>query len=78
MPIQAAGIDLVYTCGALMKNLHDALPEQNRGGHRKDSQELATIVPDVLSPGDVVLVKGSNGSKMDVVVEAMRKIPAQA
>ncbi len=76
VPLQAAGIDLVYTCGSLMKNLHDALPESKRGAHKKDSQELATIVPDVLSPGDVVLVKGSNGSKMSVVVEAMRRIPA--
>lgn len=75
MPIQAAGIDLVYTCGALMKNLHDKLAPELKGEHKKDSQELATIVPDVLIPGDVVLVKGSKGSKMDVVVEAMRTMP---
>lgn len=75
MPLQAANVSLVYTCGPLMKNLHDALPPQNRGDHRDNSRELAQIVPDVLVPGDVVMVKGSHGSRMDVVVEAMRKLP---
>ncbi|MEK7801726.1 MAG: UDP-N-acetylmuramoyl-tripeptide--D-alanyl-D-alanine ligase [Pseudomonadota bacterium] len=79
MPLQAAGIDLVYTCGPLMRNLYDALPEKKRGMHSNESQELAKIVPDVLVPGDVVMVKGSRGGgdkpRMQVIVEAMRKLP---
>jgi UDP-N-acetylmuramoyl-tripeptide--D-alanyl-D-alanine ligase len=75
LPLQAADVQLVYTCGPLMKNLYDALPQDRRGAHGKDSAELAQIVPDVLVPGDVVMVKGSNGSKMGVVVEALRKLP---
>jgi len=75
LPLKAANVHLVYTCGTLMKNLHDALPEEQRGAHKKDSAALARIVPDVLTPGDVVMVKGSNGSKMDVVVEALRTLP---
>lgn len=79
LPLKAAGIDLVYTCGTLMKNLYEALPEQNRGAHRDESPELAKIVPDVLAPGDVVLVKGSRGGgdkpRMQVIVEALRAIP---
>jgi len=78
LPLQTAGVNLVYTCGTLMKNLHDALPANQRGEHRDTSQELAQIVPDVLSPGDVVMVKGSHGSRMDIVVEAMRAMPKQA
>lgn len=78
MPLQAANVSLVYTCGPLMKNLHDALPPQNRGDHRDNSRDLAQIVPDVLVPGDVVMVKGSHGSRMDVVVEAMRKLPGNS
>jgi UDP-N-acetylmuramoyl-tripeptide--D-alanyl-D-alanine ligase len=58
-----------------MKNLYDALPQERRGAHKADSRELAEIVPDVLTPGDVVMVKGSNGSKMGVVVEALRALP---
>lgn len=75
LPLRAANIDLVYTCGSLMKKLHDTLPANQRGGHAKDSEALAQIVPDVLIPGDVVMVKGSRGSKMDTVVEAMRALP---
>lgn len=76
LPLQAADVQLVYTCGPLMKKLYDALPQERRGAHGRDSAELAQIVPEVLVPGDVVMVKGSNGSKMGVVVEALRKLPA--
>lgn len=77
LPLQAADVQLVYTCGTLMKNLYDALPPEQQGAHKKDSADLAKIVPDVLTPGDVVMVKGSNGSKMGVVVEALRALPGK-
>jgi len=77
LPLKAADVHLVYTCGTLMKNLHDTLPQELRGEHRDTSKELAQIVPDVLVPGDVVMVKGSHGSHMDVVVEAMRQLPGR-
>lgn len=75
LPLKAANVDLVYTCGKLMRNLQDKLPANQRGGHRETSAELAQIVPDVLVPGDVVMVKGSLGSKMGTVVEALRALP---
>lgn len=75
LPIKAANIDLVYTSGKLMKSLHDALPANQRGEHKDSSADLAKIVPDVLVPGDVVMVKGSLGSKMGTVVEALRALP---
>jgi UDP-N-acetylmuramoyl-tripeptide--D-alanyl-D-alanine ligase len=75
LPLKAANVDLVYTCGKLMKNLHDALPANQRGVHKDTSADLAQIVPDVLVPGDVVMVKGSLGSKMGSIVEALRAMP---
>ncbi len=75
LPIKAANIDLVYTSGKLMKNLYDTLPSNQRGEHKDTSADLAKIVPEVLVPGDVVMVKGSLGSKMGAVVEAMRALP---
>lgn len=75
LPLKAANIDLVYTCGKHMKNLHDNLPANQRGAYKATSKELAEIVPDVLIPGDVVMVKGSLGSKMGLVVEALRALP---
>lgn len=77
LPLKAANIDLVYTCGSLMKNLYDKLPPEQRGAHKDTSVELASIVPDVLVPGDVVMVKGSKGSKMNLVVEALRALPGK-
>lgn len=75
LPLKAANVDLVYTCGTSMKGLHDALPANQRGAHKNTSAELAQIVPDVLVPGDVVMVKGSLGSRMGSVVEALRSLP---
>lgn len=76
LPLQAAGVQLVYTSGPLMKNLYKALPQDRRGGHDDDTTKLAEIVPGVLVPGDVVMVKGSRGGgakpRMQVVVEALR------
>lgn len=75
LPIKAANVDLVYTSGKLMKNLFDVLPSNQQGAHKETSADLAKIVPDVLVPGDVVMVKGSLGSKMGTVVEALRALP---
>ncbi len=75
LPLKACNVDLVYTCGKDMKKLYEQLPANQRGAHKDTSQELAQIVPDVLVPGDVVMVKGSLGSKMGLVVEALRALP---
>ena len=73
-PIKQAGIDLVYTCGANMAALHDALPKAKRGGHTADSKGLAPMVSAALRPGDTVLVKGSLGSRMAFVVQALESL----
>ncbi|MEC8664380.1 MAG: UDP-N-acetylmuramoyl-tripeptide--D-alanyl-D-alanine ligase [Pseudomonadota bacterium] len=79
LPLEAADVQLVYTSGPLMKKLYDKLPEEQKGAHRDDSVELAQIVPEVLVPGDVVMVKGSRGGgekpRMQVIVEALRALP---
>ena len=75
LPLKASNIDLVYTCGTHMQNLYDKLPANQRAVHKNTSAEMAQIVPDVLVPGDVVMVKGSLGSKMGTVIEALRALP---
>jgi UDP-N-acetylmuramoyl-tripeptide--D-alanyl-D-alanine ligase len=70
-PLLAAGIDLAFTCGPHMRCLHDALPANRRGGHAPASNELLPLLRGALKPGDVVVVKGSLGSRMGHVVDAL-------
>ncbi|MBV9905110.1 MAG: UDP-N-acetylmuramoylalanyl-D-glutamyl-2, 6-diaminopimelate--D-alanyl-D-alanine ligase, partial [Alphaproteobacteria bacterium] len=71
-PIDAAKTDLVFLNGAQMKALWDALPAWRRGAWAETSAEIAPQLTAVLKPGDTVLVKGSNGSKMSVIIDALK------
>jgi UDP-N-acetylmuramoyl-tripeptide--D-alanyl-D-alanine ligase len=66
-----AGIDLVFAAGANMAHLYDALPPAMRGGHAATSAELLPAVSARIGGGDVVLVKGSLGSRMALIVDAL-------
>jgi len=66
-------IDAVFTAGPMMKHLHEALPEARRGAWRANAAELTPIVVEAIGAGDVVVVKGSNGSRMGPVVATLRQ-----
>ena len=72
-PIEDNKVDLVFTAGAQMHHLWNALPASRRGAHAATSAELLPQVLAALQPGDTVLVKGSNGARMSVIIEALRK-----
>ncbi|MDJ0387408.1 UDP-N-acetylmuramoyl-tripeptide--D-alanyl-D-alanine ligase [Roseomonas sp. E05] len=72
LPDVLAAADLVFCCGPLMRALYDALPEDRRGAHRESSEELAPLVREAVRPGDVIFIKGSLGSRMSVVVHALK------
>jgi UDP-N-acetylmuramoyl-tripeptide--D-alanyl-D-alanine ligase len=76
-PLEQAGIDLLLSCGPLMRNLHEALPARLRGAHEANSAALIAHLAGVLRAGDVVTVKGSLGSKMKPIVEAIVALGAQ-
>ncbi|KIL96796.1 UDP-N-acetylmuramoylalanyl-D-glutamyl-2 6-diaminopimelate--D-alanyl-D-alanine ligase [Paramagnetospirillum magnetotacticum MS-1] len=69
--VERWNIDLVFTAGILTAHLHDALAEQRRGGHAADSDAVSALVKAAVRPGDVVMVKGSAGSRMGRVVNAL-------
>jgi UDP-N-acetylmuramoyl-tripeptide--D-alanyl-D-alanine ligase len=70
-PIAAAGVDLVFLAGPDMRALWDILPAARRGAWRETAAQLASAVLDALAPGDVVMAKGSKGSKASLVVQAL-------
>ena len=71
-----ASADLVFACGPMMRHMFDALPPSLRGAHMETSADLAPMVAAAVASGDVVLVKGSLGSRMKLVVSALQKLNA--
>jgi UDP-N-acetylmuramoyl-tripeptide--D-alanyl-D-alanine ligase len=77
--IEAAGIDVVFCSGPLMRALWEALPSRVRGGYAETAAGLEPAVLSAIRAGDAVMVKGSLGSKMGPIVRALeRQFPKQA
>jgi UDP-N-acetylmuramoyl-tripeptide--D-alanyl-D-alanine ligase len=67
-------VHLIHCAGPRMRHLFEALPEDQRGIWAETSAELAAAPAALVDAGDVVLVKGSKGSKVSLVVDAIRKL----
>lgn len=67
-------LDLVHCAGTLMRALWQALPEGQRGLWAESAADLAAQAPQLADAGDIVLVKGSKGSRVSLVVDAFRKL----
>jgi UDP-N-acetylmuramoyl-tripeptide--D-alanyl-D-alanine ligase len=57
-----------------MKALWDVLPEMRRAFWAESAADLVPAVRDGVRPGDVVMVKGSNGSKASLVAGALASL----
>jgi UDP-N-acetylmuramoyl-tripeptide--D-alanyl-D-alanine ligase len=77
-PLEQAGVDLVFAAGPRMAALMEALPASRRGGYAENADALIPIIANALRSGDIVLVKGSNGSKMSRVVAALAALKGEA
>ena len=66
--------DALFACGSSMRRLFDTLPDRLRAAHAPDAASLAPIVVDAARPGDAILVKGSLGSRMQLVVDALQSL----
>ena len=67
-------IETIHCVGPLMKHLYDALPVAKRGVWATNSSDLAARVNELLGDGDVVMIKGSLGAKMGLIVDAIKKL----
>ena len=70
-PIIENAVDLVYCAGPLFQGLWEALPSERRGGYAETSAALEADLLRDLRAGDVVMVKGSLGSKMGPIVKTL-------
>ena len=56
-----------------MRALWEALPSERRGGYAESSAALEPQVLAAIQPGDAVMVKGSLGSRMGPIVQALER-----
>jgi UDP-N-acetylmuramoyl-tripeptide--D-alanyl-D-alanine ligase len=70
-PIAAHAIDLVFCAGPLMAALWESLPASRRGGYAATAEDLEAEAAGALRAGDVVMVKGSLGSRMGPIVKSL-------
>ena len=66
--------DVVHCVGPRMRWLFDALPVTKRGNHVERADDLGEKAFGLVRPGDVILVKGSKGSYVSRVVDALRHL----
>lgn len=71
-PLKKAGINSVFACGAHMKKLFETLPENLRGGYEVDASALKPLLLQGVKDGDIIMIKGSFGSHMGSLVEALK------
>jgi UDP-N-acetylmuramoyl-tripeptide--D-alanyl-D-alanine ligase len=67
-------VDKIYLCGgSVMEQAYAIVPEENRGAYFRTAQDLIPIVLRDVGDGDIVLVKGSKGSRVSCVAESILK-----
>jgi len=69
-----ARLDRIHCIGPLMRALHKALPDEQRGDWFETSAAAIAHLPRHLDSGDVVLAKGSLSMKLGQIVDAIRKM----
>ncbi len=72
-PLLSLGFDKVYLAGDLMAYLRDALPKGVMAGYVPSAAGMIPLLENAFADDDVVLVKGSHGSKMYEVANYLMK-----
>jgi UDP-N-acetylmuramoyl-tripeptide--D-alanyl-D-alanine ligase len=69
-----AALSTVHCVGQRMRHLWELLPEDQRGRWTATATDLIPDLARMMDAGDVVLVKGSKGSHVSLIVDAIRKL----
>jgi UDP-N-acetylmuramoyl-tripeptide--D-alanyl-D-alanine ligase len=77
-PLAEADVDLVFAAGPRMSALTGELPQSRIGGYAESAEALIPVIAPALRAGDIVLVKGSNSSRMSKVVAALKALKGDA
>ncbi|SMY07710.1 UDP-N-acetylmuramoyl-tripeptide--D-alanyl-D-alanine ligase [Flavimaricola marinus] len=67
-------LDMIHCVGPRMRQLYDLLPEAQRGRWAETAEAMLPQAARLVDSGDVVLVKGSKGSRVSLIVDAIRKL----
>ena len=70
-------IDLVYATGPKMREMFEALPSGKQAHWSENSEELLSVLVSQLQQDDVVLIKGSQGVRMGVIVEGLMALDVE-
>jgi UDP-N-acetylmuramoyl-tripeptide--D-alanyl-D-alanine ligase len=69
--VVAADVDILFACGPNMAELVRSAPATIRIHHEETSEKLIDPLLEAVGPGDIVLIKGSLGSKMRLPLAAL-------
>jgi UDP-N-acetylmuramoyl-tripeptide--D-alanyl-D-alanine ligase len=67
-----AGVDQVFAVGPLMGALADALPANMLAGRADTATDIEDRLAAALAPGDVIMIKGSNASRMGPLADRIK------
>lgn len=67
-------ISTIHCIGPRMQALHRALPRGQRGEWVEAASDLIPHLRHIVDAGDILLVKGSKGSKVSLIVDALKKM----
>lgn len=69
------GVELILSCGEFGRELADGAGE--RGAFFESREAMVKALPQLIRPGDTVLVKASRGVHLDEVSEALKELKPQ-
>lgn len=71
--VMSRSIDLVFAAGgSIVETVYKGtIPAEKAGGYADNADKLTPVVIEALRPGDIVFIKGSKGSRVSKIVDAL-------